>query len=127
MTQPKPSNNKKKPEQKQKQIEWQLKKLNINWKSTQKKPKKRVKQQHCKRRRTITQEVLNKPIKNFNYKPRKKQISMVYGCKSQIYKLHRFVLFEICYFIGLYYLNTNVMHYLNTKIMCMTFLCKQHK
>jgi len=42
------------------------------------------------------QEILNKPIKNLNYKSQRKQISMVYGCASQIYKLHRFVLFEIC-------------------------------
>jgi hypothetical protein len=48
---------------------------------------------------------------------------------SQIYKLHKFIpnLWKICYFIGLYCLHTNVMHYLNTKVMCMTFGYKQHK
>jgi hypothetical protein len=47
---------------------------------------------------------------------------------SQIYKLHKFIpnLCEICYFIGSYCLNMNVMHYLNTKVMCMTFVCEQH-
>jgi len=34
---------------------------------------------------------------------------------------------EIYYFIGLYYLNMNVMHYLNTEVMWISFLCKQHK
>jgi hypothetical protein len=45
---------------------------------------------------------------------------------SQIYRLHGFVpnLCEICYFIGLYNLNMNVMHYLNTKVVCMTLMCK---
>jgi len=45
--------------------------------------------------------------------------------KSQIYKLHGFVPnpCKIYYFIGSYCLNMNVVHYLNTKVMCMTFVC----
>ncbi len=45
---------------------------------------------------------------------------------SQIYRLHGFIpnLCEINYFMGLYNLNTNVMHDLNTKVMWMTFLYK---
>jgi hypothetical protein len=48
---------------------------------------------------------------------------------SQIYKLHGFVpnLCEICYFMGSYRLHINVMHYLNMEVVCMTFVCKQHK
>jgi len=47
---------------------------------------------------------------------------------SQIYKLHGFIsnLCEIYYFIGAYCLNTNVMDYLNMKVMCMIFMYKQH-
>ncbi len=30
-------------------------------------------------------------------------------------------------FMGLYCLNMNVMHYLNMEVMCITFVCKQHK
>jgi hypothetical protein len=43
---------------------------------------------------------------------------------SQIYKLHGFIpnLCKIYYFIGSYCLNMNVVHYLNTKVMCMTFV-----
>jgi len=39
---------------------------------------------------------------------------------SQIYKLHGFVPnpCEICYFVGSYWLNTNVVHYLNMKVEC---------
>jgi hypothetical protein len=46
---------------------------------------------------------------------------------SQIYKLHGFIpnLCEIYCFMGLCHLHTNVMHYLNTKIMCTTFVCKK--
>jgi hypothetical protein len=48
---------------------------------------------------------------------------------SQTYKLHRFVpnLCKIYYFIGLYCLHTNDMHYLNTKVTCTTFGREQHK
>jgi hypothetical protein len=40
---------------------------------------------------------------------------------SQIYKLHGFITnpCEICYFIGSYWLNT--------KVMCTIFMCKQHE
>jgi hypothetical protein len=31
------------------------------------------------------------------------------------------------YFIGLYYLNTNVMHYLDMEVVCTIFVCKQHE
>lgn len=47
---------------------------------------------------------------------------------------HKFKIFmgsfeicEICYFTGLYCVNTNVVHYLNTKVVCVIFMCKQHK
>jgi hypothetical protein len=53
-----------------------------------------------------------------------------YGlCTSQIYMLHEFVPnpCKIYYLIGSYCLNTNVIHYLNTKIVCTTFVCKQHE
>jgi hypothetical protein len=45
---------------------------------------------------------------------------------SQIYRLHGFISnpCEICYFIGSYCLNMNVMHYLNMEVMCMIFVCK---
>ncbi len=48
---------------------------------------------------------------------------------SQIYKLDGFVpnLCEICYFMGSYHLNTNVMHYSNTEVVCTTFVFKQQK
>ncbi len=48
---------------------------------------------------------------------------------SQIYKVHGFIpnSCEIYYFIGLYWLNMNVVHYLNMKVECMIFICKQHK
>ncbi len=48
---------------------------------------------------------------------------------SQIYKLHVVVpyLCEICYLIGLYYLNMNVVHYLNLEVVCTSFMCKQHE
>jgi hypothetical protein len=48
---------------------------------------------------------------------------------SQIYKLYDIVsnLGEICYFIGLYCLNMNVVHYLNMEVVCMIFMCKQHE
>jgi len=45
---------------------------------------------------------------------------------SQDYRVHGFIS-NPCkknYFINLYYLNTNVMHYLNTKVVCTTFMCK---
>ncbi len=44
---------------------------------------------------------------------------------SQIYKLHGFIpnLCEICYFMGVYPLNMNVMHYLNTKDCVHIFMC----
>jgi len=47
---------------------------------------------------------------------------------SQIYMLRGFVPnpCEICYFMGSYCLNMNVMHCLNTKVMCRTFVCKQY-
>ncbi len=47
---------------------------------------------------------------------------------SQIYMLHGFVPNprEICYFMGSHCLNMNVMHCLNTKVMCTTFVCKQY-
>jgi len=47
---------------------------------------------------------------------------------SQIYMLHGFVpnTCEICYFMGSYCINMNVMHCLNTKVMCTTFVCKQY-
>ncbi len=47
---------------------------------------------------------------------------------QQIYKFHGFIsnLCEIFYFIYLYCLNKNVVHYVNTKIMCTTFMRKQH-
>ncbi len=45
---------------------------------------------------------------------------------SQIYKLHGFVPnpCKIYYFMGSYCLHTNVIHYLNIKVVCMTFMCK---
>jgi hypothetical protein len=45
---------------------------------------------------------------------------------SQIYRLHGFIpnLCEINYFMGLYNLNMNVMHYLNAEVMWTTFMCK---
>jgi hypothetical protein len=48
---------------------------------------------------------------------------------SQIYKLHGFVLnlCENCYFISSYCLNMNVVHYLNMKVVCIVFVCKQHE
>jgi len=48
---------------------------------------------------------------------------------SQIYRLHGFVLnpCKIYSFTGSYHLHTNVMHYLNTKVVCMTFMCKQYE
>jgi hypothetical protein len=51
------------------------------------------------------------------------------GATSQIYKLHGFVSnpCEICYFMGSYHLNMNVMHYLNTKDECTIFMCKQYE
>jgi hypothetical protein len=47
---------------------------------------------------------------------------------SQIYILDGFVPnpCEICYSMGSYCLNMNVMHCINTKIMCTTFVCKQY-
>ncbi len=46
---------------------------------------------------------------------------------SQIYKFHRFIPnpCEICYCVDSYHLNTNVMHYLDTEVMCTTFMCKK--
>ncbi len=43
---------------------------------------------------------------------------------SQIYKLHGFIpnQYKIYYFMDSYCLNTNVMHYLNMEVVCMT-LC----
>jgi hypothetical protein len=49
---------------------------------------------------------------------------------SQIYMLHGFIPnpCEIYYFMGSYYLNMVVVHYLNMEVvMCTTFICKQHK
>jgi hypothetical protein len=48
---------------------------------------------------------------------------------SQNYRLHGFVtnLCEIYYFRGSYHLHTNVMHYLNMEVVCLTFVCKQYK
>jgi hypothetical protein len=48
---------------------------------------------------------------------------------SQIYKLHGFFPnpYEICYFINSNCFNTNVVHYLNTKVVCTIFVCKQQK
>jgi hypothetical protein len=48
---------------------------------------------------------------------------------SQTYKLHGFVPnpYEVYCFVGLYCFNTNVMHYLHMKVMCMIFVCKQHE
>jgi hypothetical protein len=48
---------------------------------------------------------------------------------SQIYRLHGLVPnpCEICYFIGLYYLNMNVVHYLNSEVVCTIFMCKQNE
>jgi len=48
---------------------------------------------------------------------------------SQIYRFHRFVsnLCKICYFMGSYHLHMNVMHYLNMKVMCRTFVYKQYE
>jgi hypothetical protein len=45
---------------------------------------------------------------------------------SQIYKLHGFIPnpCEIYYFMGLYHLHTNVMHYLSMEVVCTTFVCK---
>jgi hypothetical protein len=57
-------------------------------------------------------------------------ISMLFLAKSsQIYKLHGFTPnpCKVCYFIGSYWLNMNVVYYLNTKVVCMIFVCKQHK
>jgi hypothetical protein len=48
---------------------------------------------------------------------------------SQIYTLPGFVPNprEMYYFMGLYCLHTNVIHYLNMEVVYMTFVCKQHK
>jgi hypothetical protein len=57
-------------------------------------------------------------------------ISMLLLTKSsQIYKLHGFIpnMCKIYYFISSYWLNTNVVHYLNTEDMCTIFMCKQHE
>jgi hypothetical protein len=65
-----------------------------------------------------------------------KHVVLKYSCSkvkelhtSQIYRLYGFVPnpCEIYYFMGLYCLHMNVMHYLNTQIMCTTFVCKQYK
>jgi len=45
---------------------------------------------------------------------------------SQTYKLHGFLPNLLKYVIS-YCLKPNVMHYLNTKVVCMTFVCKKHK
>jgi hypothetical protein len=61
---------------------------------------------------------------------KKHWISMLLLTKSsKIYKLHGIIPnpCEICYFIGSYWLNMNVVHYLNTKVMCTIFVCKQHE
>jgi hypothetical protein len=49
--------------------------------------------------------------------------------KYNMYRFHGFISnsCKIYYFIGLYCLNTNVMHYFNTEVVCMTFVCKQHE
>ncbi len=61
----------------------------------------------------------------------KEQNHMTHACLIciTIYKLHGFIpnLCKIYYFICLYCLNMNVVHYLNMDIMCMTNLCKQHE
>jgi len=48
---------------------------------------------------------------------------------SQIYRFHGFIpnLCEICYFMGLYCLYMNVMHYLNMEVVYTTIVCKQYK
>ncbi len=48
---------------------------------------------------------------------------------SQIYRLHGFIPNPciICYFIGSYCLNMNVVHYLDTEVMCTSFGSKQHE
>ncbi len=50
---------------------------------------------------------------------------LILNKSSQIYRPHGFVPnpCEICYFMGLYCLNMNVMHDSNTKVMCTTFMC----
>jgi hypothetical protein len=49
--------------------------------------------------------------------------------KYNMYRFNGFVSnsSEICYFIDLYCLNTNVMHYLNKEVVCIIFVCKQHE
>ncbi len=48
---------------------------------------------------------------------------------SQIYRLHGFVSnsCKIYYFMVSYHLNTNVVHYLNSEVMCMIIVYKQHE
>ncbi len=48
---------------------------------------------------------------------------------SKFYKFHGFIpnMCKVCYFMGLYCLHANLMHYLNIEVMCMTFLSKQYK
>jgi len=48
---------------------------------------------------------------------------------SQIYRLHGFIpnQCKIYYFMGSYCLHTNVMHYVNMKVICVTFVCKQYE
>jgi hypothetical protein len=45
---------------------------------------------------------------------------------SQMYKIHGSIpnMCEIYYFMALYNLNMNVMHYLNMEVLCITFMCK---
>jgi len=47
---------------------------------------------------------------------------------TQIYRPYGFLsnLCEICYFMGVYCLNMNVIHYFNMKVVCTTFVCIQH-
>jgi len=55
------------------------------------------------------------------------EIHTIYN--SQIYRLHGFISnpCKIYYFMGSYYLHTNVIHYLNTKVSSTTFVSKQYE
>ncbi len=56
-------------------------------------------------------------------------VVVAFVTSSQIYRFHGFVSnsCEICYFMVANCLNMNVMHYLNTKIVCVTFVCNEYE
>jgi len=79
MTQQKSSNNKKKPEQKQKKSWATIKEIEHQPNIKARKAKKTIEQQHCKRSKTITQEVWTSQLKISitSHKKNKIQWSMV--------------------------------------------------